>query len=137
MDLWTPNNCLTFNLQKASRRLARRMDAVLVPLELTGQQFSVMAVLAQAPSLPVTKIAEITGAERTTVTRNMDRLKARGLVAVDPGNADGRVSALGLTEMGRALFDQALPLWRDIQKKALDDLDGIAPEPFLASLKGF
>jgi DNA-binding MarR family transcriptional regulator len=57
--------------------------------------------------------------DRTTLTANLKPLERRGLVTVQPDTTDRRGRRLQLTDEGRALLKQALPLWR----AAHDDLD--------------
>ncbi len=62
----------------------------------------------------VSELAEARGLERTTLTRNLDRLEKLGLIASRPAErGNGRIC--GLTDKGRVLVQQVLPLWRKAQ----------------------
>lgn len=135
MNVNDPRNCLTFNLQRAARVMARRMEAALAPVDLSAQQFSALARLYGHGSLPTSQLAELTGTERTTVTRNLARLEARGLIQPDDTETDRRINAWDLTETGRALIQEAFPLWRAAQADALAEVKGIEADAFLTALK--
>lgn len=134
MDLSSPANCLTFNLQRAAREMTRRGDAALAPLGLSSQQFTILFHLFMADAVPVTRLAAMVGAERTTMTRNLGVLERAGLVAAAPAD-DARVKALVLTPRGRVAVERALPVWRDIQKAAITRLTTLAPEALLTALR--
>lgn len=54
----------------------------------------------------------------STLSRNVDRMKARGWLetVADP---DGRAQPFRLTAQGCDALEQLLPVWREIQDKAL------------------
>ncbi len=134
MDLESPQNCLTFHLQRATRELTRQGDAALAPLGISSQQFSILTHIGNADTLPITRLAKLVGAERTTMTRNIGLLKKAGWVA-EASTSDGRVRALCLTPAGQKLVDDAYPTWRDMQTAALARLSAIDPETLLIALR--
>ena len=77
---------------------------------LRGTQFTILSVLAQAGPLPMTRLAELLGVERTTLTRNLTVLARQGLVAWT-GEADGRVRKALLTKAGEGMLRKCLPHW--------------------------
>ena len=118
MDYSSPQNCITFNLQKAARTMARRMEAVLAPFDLTAQQFSAMVILHNGGALATTRLAELTGTERTTITRNLKLLRKRGLVEA-AYEIDRRINAVQLTDAGRSILSDAYPAWHKVQSAAV------------------
>lgn len=135
MDLMHPINCLTFNLQRGARTMSRRLDAALAPLDISAQQFSALAMLSGHESLSTTRLADLTGTERTTITRNMGVLRRRGLVEAAE-TEDARVNALQLTQAGRSTLLAALPLWREVQEQTIMRLGADNTEQVIALLKG-
>lgn len=77
---------------------------------LRGTQFSVLSVLAQAGPLPVTRLADLLGLERTTLTRNLAVLARRGLVGWTGAN-DARIRNVVLTGEGEAMLRKCMPRW--------------------------
>lgn len=134
MDLFQPFNCVTLNCLRASRALARRMDAALAPVGLSAQQFSAMALLAGFGQVSTSKLAELLGADRTTVTRNMTVLRKKGLVE-QVQHDDKRVNALQLSAVGRKTLDEAMPHWRSAQESALGRLGDVDSAALLATLR--
>src|SRR5438034_10896825 len=59
----------------------------------------------------------------STLSRNVERMKARGWLEVVP-DEDGRSQPFRLTRQGRKLLEKAVPAWNEAQqqvKKALGD----------------
>jgi DNA-binding MarR family transcriptional regulator len=77
---------------------------------LRGTQFTILSILAQAGPLPMTRLADLLGVERTTLTRNLTVLARRGLVAWT-GEKDGRVRKAVLTKAGEAMLRTCVPRW--------------------------
>ena len=68
--------CAHASLRKAMRVVSQAYDAALKPSGLRATQFTLLAVLARAGDMPLTKLAEILVMERTTLTRNLKPLMA-------------------------------------------------------------
>jgi len=78
-------------------------------------QFIVLQVLnsignAMTPS----EIAEWTQTERHNITQLVKRMKKEGLVTVERDSNDGRAKNIILTNKGREVLDQAMPVAREI-----------------------
>ena len=56
--------------------------------------------------------------EKSTVTRNVAHLRARGLVRVGAADGDARVKQVSVTRAGQEAFARALPHWKAAQKAA-------------------
>ena len=110
--------CLCLGAQRRGRQLARRYDAALRPVGLTSGQFSILASLNQPEPVPLTRLAEILGLDRTTLTRNLRALDEGGLVRSQAGDGDRRLRQLALTGAGRDKLRAAMPFWRAAQEKA-------------------
>jgi DNA-binding MarR family transcriptional regulator len=115
------SQCMVSNTRMAARAITRRYDAYLRPFGVTATQFSLLGSVSEMPGATVSEIAEARGFDRTTLTRNLDRLAASGLVATrHPGRGNGRISEI--TPRGRALIEEALPLWRKAQAEMRSEL---------------
>ena len=58
------------------------------------------------------ELADFLAMDSTTVTAAVKTLEKRGLVGLMPDEADARVRRPALTDAGRVLVAQAVPLWR-------------------------
>lgn len=132
MDDFT--RCMVSNTRMAARAITRRYDAAARPFGITATQFSLLGTLLSAGDQTVSELAELRGFERTTLTRNLDRLEKLGLVASRPAaQGNGRICAL--THKGHALKDDLLPVWRRAQDDIRAELGSDGFEQTLATLQ--
>jgi DNA-binding MarR family transcriptional regulator len=103
-------NCTCSALRRATRAVTAHYESHFRGTGLRGTQFTILSVLAQAGPLPMTRLADMLGVERTTLTRNLTVLARRGLVAWT-GETDGRVRKALLTKAGDGMLHKCLPHW--------------------------
>jgi DNA-binding MarR family transcriptional regulator len=111
-------SCLSMALRQAARALTQRYDAAFSVAGIRSTQFSVLVALAQAPSVPLSRLAEALVMDRTTLTRNLAPLVRRGLVE-ESAAEDKRVRSYALTARGKQLLTRALPDWKGAQARIL------------------
>ena len=97
--------CLMVNTRMAARAVTRRYDALLRPHALTAAQFAV-----RGRGETVTELADRNGIERTGLTRTLNLLEKRGLIASRPADK-GNARICDLTEAGAALVAELVPIW--------------------------
>ena len=107
--------CTCARLRRTARRLTQAYDRALRPSGLRLTQYSVLANVARRSGLSVTDLAELLAMDRTTLTRNLRPLGARGWVRIASG-PDRRSRAVEITEAGLLVYQEALPLWRDAER---------------------
>ena len=119
--------CIAVRTRMLNRAITNIYDDALRPL---GLRISQMNLLVAAGKMGVARPAEVS--ERlhldvSTLSRNVERMKARGwLEVVD--DEDGRAQPFRLTNEGRKILDRAIPKWKIAQKQAKEFLgeDGAA-----------
>lgn len=113
------SSCMLSNTRMAARAITRRYDAAARRHGITAVQFSLLGTLLELGEMTVSDLAERRAFERTTLTRNLDRLEAQGFVvsrAAEHGN--GRYCRL--TEAGRDVVEALKPDWRRAQQEVRD-----------------
>jgi DNA-binding MarR family transcriptional regulator len=113
--------CTCANLRRAMRAVTQAYDAALAPTGLRATQFTVLAALSLSGDVPLGRLAKALGMDRTTLTRNLRPLSDRGLVE-DVREGDQRVRLVRLTASGRALLEDARPLWERVQERTVGGL---------------
>lgn len=113
-----------------ARLLRRRIDHQAQVIGLTSAQWRVLAALFRAEKLndePLHQatLAEAMDMEPITLSRQIDRMEAAGLIERRPDPGDRRVKRLHLTEAARPLVDK----FRTVATSCYDNvLTGISEE---------
>ena len=115
--------CLAMALRQATRALTQRYDAAFSATGIRSTQFNLLVAVAQAPSVPLSRLAKGVVMDRTTLTRNLAPLVRRGLVTAS-GAEDQRVRSYALTARGKQVLARALPEWKAAQARILGALAG-------------
>jgi DNA-binding MarR family transcriptional regulator len=110
-------HCACFNTRKAARAVTRAFDTALAPCGLESTQFTVLAALAGGRH-GISSLAQHLVMDRSTVTRNIQPLVRRGLIAVRRGR-DARRRDISLTAAGLRKLKAAVPAWRKIQQETI------------------
>lgn len=116
-------NCACYHVRHAARVITRAYDEALKPAGLRGPQFSILTALKVAKDVSISQLAKHMGMDRTTMSRNLRPLERQGLVTVSP-EGRGQARTIAITEAGIRRHDQAVPLWQQVQTKAMGALGG-------------
>jgi DNA-binding MarR family transcriptional regulator len=108
--------CICANLRRATRAVTKLYDDALKPTGLKITQFGLLSSLMAMGSSTLSELAADMQVDRTTLTRNLEILQARGLVVSEEG-ADRRERQLGLSEKGFSALRAAYPLWQAAQTR--------------------
>lgn len=126
--------CACFNIRKAARAITQLYDDALRPSGLRATQFSILSVTRRLGPVTVTRLAEETVTDRTTLTRNLKLLAQQKLIRFSQGQ-DRREREVTLTDRGRLALAQAFPLWKDIQGQVAQRLGGERFQRLLSDLR--
>jgi len=102
-----PESSIGYLLNQARLELYYAIDKDLADLDVTAAQFGVMARLAFGMATSPSALCKSLQYDPGAMTRMMDRLEAKGLIARsrDPGpKGDRRAVRLELTEQGKEMF---------------------------------
>ena len=103
--------CLGSRVRYLDRLLARIYDGALREHGVTAAQLSMLVAIALAGPTTPAWVGRRLELEKSTVSRNLARLRAAGLVIADGGG-------LRVTPRGAALIRAAHPAWRRAQRQA-------------------
>ena len=119
-------------LLHAAHLLEQRMDAALAPCGLHMREYLALRLLADSVHEPLrpTSLSVALDATRTQITRLLDGLEKKALVARSAHDSDRRSQQLALTEAGAEVLARALPLaeavyasaWAPLQEQQLHAL---------------
>ncbi|MGE4244724.1 MAG: MarR family winged helix-turn-helix transcriptional regulator [Parvibaculaceae bacterium] len=122
-----------FVLRQASQRHTSIFASLMVG-DLTSTQWAALSKLHEVGPSSQNQLGRLTAMDVATVKGVVDRLVNRGLVATEPDPADGRRLLVALTDEGRALVEEAMPIaWR-ITEETLKPLSEKERKLFLVLL---
>jgi DNA-binding MarR family transcriptional regulator len=125
--------CACGRLRRATRALTQLYDDAMAPAALRITQFSLLRTLARNGSMRISNLAAAQLLDRTAISRNLDPLVERGLVAIAPGR-DARTREVALTRAGEKALRAALPHWKRAQLQVAKRLGGERLEALIATL---
>ncbi len=113
--------CACFAVRRAARSVTQLYDEILRPTGLRATQLSILAAIRALEPVALSRLASMTGTDRTTMSRNLGPLEADGYVRIGR-TRDRRVRQLRLTAKGERKLGSALPLWQQAQDRIASEL---------------
>jgi DNA-binding MarR family transcriptional regulator len=128
---------LFLNILRTSDQLMRGMAEVLKPADLSATQYNVLRILRGAvpEGLACGEISERMVTRDPDITRLLDRLEKRGLVARSREKADRRVVTARITEAGLDLLKKLDETVTRMHKARLGHLDPKSQEGLIKLLE--
>jgi DNA-binding MarR family transcriptional regulator len=119
--------CIAVRLRLLNRVVTNLYDDALRPLGLKVSQLNLLVVTARLGLAQPAKVCELLQLDASTLSRNVERMRAKGWLEVVPGE-DARTQPFRLTAQGKRLLERAVPAWEKAQGKAAELLgeDGVA-----------
>jgi DNA-binding MarR family transcriptional regulator len=109
--------CIAVRLRLLNRVVTNVYDDALRPLDLKVSQMNVLVAAAKMGVARPADLCERLHLDVSTLSRNVERMKARGWLEVVPDEADGRSQPFRLTPQGRSLLEKAVPAWSEAQQQ--------------------
>lgn len=134
MNLRHPAVCLTHALMRSARSLSRGFEAAAADHGMSASQFTALAMLSGHGAMTVSQIATAVAVDRTTMTRNLAVLAAKGWIA-EAKASDRRERAWSLTEAGSAALNAVMPVWQAWQAGLVARLEAEGAAGLLTTLK--
>ena len=115
--------CAGWNARLAARRITGFLNRRMQSSGLSLAQFSLMAQIASARDDTLGALAQRTGFDQSTLSRNLQVLETSGLIEITAGDKDGRRRAVWLTEKGALKLEAGLADWRRAHGELSERLD--------------
>ena len=104
--------CAGVNVRLAARRITRFLEAEMQATDMSIAQFGLMTHIAAARDDTIGALAERSGLDQSTLSRNLRALERSGLVEIAIVEKDLRRRAVWLTEAGARRLEAAIPVWK-------------------------
>ena len=126
---------LPYLLNRAGARIAASFSEEVRPLGATLQMWRVLAALRERDGRRMGDLSETTSIEVSTLTRLVDTMEKKGLVARRRDAGDARAVALHVTPAGRRLTRRVLPIAERYERVALDGFSAAETSALKAALR--
>jgi DNA-binding MarR family transcriptional regulator len=113
------SSCIAVRLRRLNRMVTNLYDDALRPLGLKVSQLNILVVAAKLGLARPVQVCELLQLDASTLSRNVERMRARGWLEVVPGQ-DARSQPFRLTNQGQKLIEKAIPAWEKAQRQAAD-----------------
>lgn len=118
-------NYMPFRLTVLSNRLTRRVAHFYGhKFKLTAPEWRTMAVLGQHGAMSANSVILQTTMDKVRVSRAVAKLLGSGLITRDTDPVDRRRAVLELTPAGMEIYQQIVPLVKEIEAELLGGLTG-------------
>jgi DNA-binding MarR family transcriptional regulator len=107
--------CVAVRLRMLNRVITNIYDNALRSLGLKVSQMNILVAAAKMGTVRPVEVCEYLHLDVSTLSRNVERMKARGWLEVVP-DEDGRSQPFQLTPQGRKLLEKAIPAWSEAQQ---------------------
>ena len=108
--------CVAVRLRMLNRVVTNIYDDALRSLDLKVSQMNILVAAAKMVTARPVDVCEHLHLDVSTLSRNVERMKARGWLEVVP-DEDGRSQPFRLTPQGRKLLDKAISAWTEAQQQ--------------------
>ncbi len=108
--------CVAVRLRMLNRVITNIYDDALRELGLKVSQLNILIAAAKMGTVRPCEVCEYLHLDISTLSRNVERMKARGWLEVVPAD-DGRAQPFRLTQEGRQLLRKAIPFWSQAQRR--------------------
>jgi DNA-binding MarR family transcriptional regulator len=120
-------DCIAVRMRMLNRVITNLYDEVLRPLGVKVSQMNILVATAKLGLARPAQVCEILHLDASTLSRNVERMRARDWLEVVPGD-DARAQPFRLTPAGRKLLERTITAWEKAQRKAVEFLgqEGVA-----------
>src|SRR5690349_4468201 len=109
--------CVAVRLRALNRVVSNVYDDALRPLDLKVSQMNILVAAAKMGVARPSDVCDYLHLDVSTLSRNVERMKARGWLEVVPDDEDGRSQPFQLTPQGHKLLERAAPTWSEAQQQ--------------------
>jgi DNA-binding MarR family transcriptional regulator len=106
--------CLALRVRRLARKISRRYDVALAPLDLDSSQFNILSVVGALSPVTLRDVASTLDLDASTLSRMIKSLESKGLLVVEGGKGRGGLR-LWLSQGGEDVMAQALLAWKGVQ----------------------
>lgn len=116
---YNPDDSIGFLLNRTNTRAKNELLQVLKPYDLTPEQWGLLKRLWDQDGVSQKYLAERTSKDQPTTARILQKMERKGLIERRSSPDDARVLLVFLTDRGRNLEEELIPLVGGVLSRAL------------------
>lgn len=109
--------CICLQIRKTDRIVTGVYDSFIRKAGLKSTQYCLLRCIDNLEGPCLSDIANALCMDQTTVTRNVEKLKRKGLVSTSVSSADPRRTNVEVTPAGAAMLGEAKKAWEQAQNE--------------------
>lgn len=114
---------IAMGLRAAYLLMHRQTNSFLAPFEMTADQFTLLALLAEKDGVTQQELTRRASSDPNTVRAMLVRMEANGIVAREQHPNDGRARRVTLTGKGRRTYKELSAAIRPLQDALLSPFE--------------
>jgi MarR family transcriptional regulator, organic hydroperoxide resistance regulator len=126
---------LPYLLNRAGTRIAVSFSERIRPFGASLQMWRVLAALRERDGRRMGDLSDTTSIEVSTLTRLVDTMEKKGLVARRRDGKDARAIVVQVTAAGRRLTERILPIAEHYETAALEGFSAAEADKLKAALR--
>ncbi len=111
--------CYCMNFRRMANALTKYYDSMLADVGLTANQLSLLTDIQSIEPCNRSELAKCARVDRTTVIRNLEILRKKGLIE----GVEGKTNEVKLTEQGIKTMEEGFLLWKNAQDQIKEVFD--------------
>jgi DNA-binding MarR family transcriptional regulator len=104
-------------------RMPFNKTASQAKVQISSEQFQILNLLKKGGTISQTRLSELTGRDKPSVTRLLDKLEAKALVRRESDATDKRIKNISITEWGLREYEKVSRITDDLIKSAMENID--------------
>ena len=113
--------CINLQMMRSSHYILKTYDDAYRPFGIRATQMPVLGAVARRQPVTIRQIADELESERSVMSRKLQVMEKRGWVKEDPATS-AKEKSFVLTEKGKALIQEILPVRMDVQQRMMSAL---------------
>jgi DNA-binding MarR family transcriptional regulator len=118
-------------LIRRAHQVHMQLWAEVVPVDITGTQYSILSALSVYGELDQATVGRLTSLDKSSIAELATRMVQRGLIQRNKDERDGRRRVLRITDEGARTVAEAAPFVHRVGQRLLAALDGREAAQFM------
>ena len=109
---------IAYRLIRSSNSVVNSLNKILSAYDIAIEQRATLEIIKYEPNVNQTKIAQLLGKDKTTISRSLNSLEKKELITRESDTQnDKRSNKIKLTKKGERILEETLPYVNDFRER--------------------